>query len=111
MLQGGTSAIKHSLFAERTAFPRESKYPMPFVYSFSVILEKKNLKKKNLKSTANPALAIVSCSVQKIIQVKGFFPCQQATKSAGKLQFISCLVIVQVIHLTFFHLKNQRRFG
>lgn len=60
---------------------------------------------KNLKSTETSASAIISCSVQKVFRIKGFFPCKQASRSAGKLQFASCLITVQVIHLNLFHLR------
>lgn len=46
------------LFDERTAFPEDSKYPMPFGCLFLVIIQKNKKIKNNLKTNENQISAI-----------------------------------------------------
>lgn len=63
---------------------------------------------QNLKASETPALAILSHSVQQVFPFKGFFLCKEASKSGRKLQFTSCLVIIQAIHLPLFMPKLKK---
>lgn len=71
-------------------------------HAFCLLIFSHTCKNEQTKSKGiwNPSFGHYLSFCAASLSIKGFFLCKQASKSGRKLQFISCLVIIQAIDLS-----------